>query len=199
MRIRSILLLLVALVAGFALTFHLVGRSTSTEVAAERVAAQDSKAYVLPPDKMDKAVVVDRTRIGLTVVATVWSLVQLVLILRLGVVARMRDTVVRMGANRWVQGLGFVFLLLLVTGLLDLPLAIYGHRVSLAYGLSVQGWGSWLDDKAKVLGLELADRRSAGDVDVLGHSQVANALVVLVLDSGRAVCGCGSVRHAVCH
>jgi STE24 endopeptidase len=154
MSFRSILLLLAVLVAGFALTFHVVGRSTPAEVAAEQIAAHDSTAYVLPPDKMDKAVVLNRARIGLTVVATVWSLVQLPLILGLGVVARIRDAAVRMNANRWAQGFGFVFLLLLVTSLLDLPLAIYGHRVSLAFGLSVQGWGSWLGDKAKALGLE---------------------------------------------
>jgi Zn-dependent protease with chaperone function len=30
-----------------------------------------------------------------------------------------------------------------------LPLQLYGHHISLAYGLSVQGWGSWLADWAK--------------------------------------------------
>jgi Zn-dependent protease with chaperone function len=53
-----------------------------------------------------------------------------------------------------VQGFSFVFLLLLVTNLLNLPLGIYGHRAALSYGLSVQGWGSWLGDRAKTFALE---------------------------------------------
>jgi STE24 endopeptidase len=43
---------------------------------------------------------------------------------------------------------------LLLMALLDLPLQIYGHHIGLAYGLSVQGWGSWLVDKAKLFALE---------------------------------------------
>jgi STE24 endopeptidase len=66
----------------------------------------------------------------------------------------MRDVVTRLSANRWIQGFAFVFLLLLLLGLCDLPLAIYGHRAALGFGLSVQGWGSWLGDRAKVFGLE---------------------------------------------
>ena len=31
----------------------------------------------------------------------------------------------------------------------------YGQHVSRAYGISVQGWGSWLGDQAKALGLSL--------------------------------------------
>jgi STE24 endopeptidase len=32
---------------------------------------------------------------------------------------------------------------------LNAPLRIYGHHVGLAFGLSVQGWGSWVLDQAK--------------------------------------------------
>jgi Zn-dependent protease with chaperone function len=66
----------------------------------------------------------------------------------------MRDVAVGVSKSRWAQGFSFVFLLLLLTHLLNLPLGIYGHRVALSYGLSVQGWGSWLADKAKLFALE---------------------------------------------
>ena len=33
--------------------------------------------------------------------------------------------------------------------LLNAPLRVYGHHVGLAFGLSVQGWGSWVADQAK--------------------------------------------------
>jgi Zn-dependent protease with chaperone function len=90
----------------------------------------------------------------LTLVGEVWGLAQLGLILALGIVANVRDFAVRLSKNRWAQGFSFVLLLLLVRQLLNLPLGIYGHRVALEYGLSVQGWGSWLADRAKMLGLE---------------------------------------------
>jgi len=79
---------------------------------------------------------------------------QLLLILVLGVTAWMQGVAVSLSRNRWLQGFSFVFLLLLVTHLLDLPLGIYGHRVAQSYGLSVQGWGSWLADIAKMFALE---------------------------------------------
>ncbi|HEV2646267.1 MAG TPA: M48 family metallopeptidase [Acidobacteriaceae bacterium] len=56
-------------------------------------------------------------------------------------------------AQRWVQGFGFAFLVLLAMWVLDLPLGVYAHHVGLSYGLSVQGWGNWLGDRAKVFGL----------------------------------------------
>ena len=79
---------------------------------------------------------------------------QLVLLLAVGAAARMRDVAVGLSKSRWVQGFSFVFLLLLAVHLLNLPLRIYGHRTALSYGLSVQGWGSWLGDMAKMFGLE---------------------------------------------
>jgi Zn-dependent protease with chaperone function len=68
--------------------------------------------------------------------------------------ATIRDAAVELSKSRWVQCFAFTFLLLVAMHLLDLPLEVYGHRVALRYGLSVQGWGSWLTDKAKMLALE---------------------------------------------
>src|SRR6202044_1939287 len=36
-----------------------------------------------------------------------------------------------------------------------LPLAILGHHISLSYGQSIQGWGSWFADWGKALLLDL--------------------------------------------
>ena len=36
---------------------------------------------------------------------------------------------------------------------LELPLEMYGHHLSVAYGQSVQRWGSWFGDQAKSFGL----------------------------------------------
>jgi Zn-dependent protease with chaperone function len=154
MRSRSTALLLVALAAGFAAMAGWLARPTPTEARAEQIAAHNSIAYTLPPGKLAKAVALHRARMTLEVVGTVWTLAQLVLILVTGAAARMRDIAAGLSKNRWVQGFAFLFFLLLLTHLLDLPLGIYGHREAVSYGLSVQGWGSWLGDRAKMLALE---------------------------------------------
>ncbi len=73
----------------------------------------------------------------------------------------------------------FVPVLLLTLAFFELPLELYGHHISLAYGLSVQGWGSWLADwaKAELLILIFATLTLVGTVR--GHSPCPQALVVL--------------------
>lgn len=110
--------------------------------------------YTLPPEKMVKAVALFRVRTLLYFVGAGWGILQLVLLLALGIVARFRDVAERVTRNRWGQCFLFTFLLLLATEVLNLPLRIYGHHLGLAYGLSVQGWGSWLGDMAKSFLLE---------------------------------------------
>jgi Zn-dependent protease with chaperone function len=154
MSLRTLLLILVTLSACLARPPGCLAAETAAEAQASRFAERDRTAYALPPEKLRKAMALERTRILLTVAGTLWTLTQLVLILTLGVAARLRDLALRLSGNRWVQGFAFVFLLVLLLGLCDLPLAIYGHHAALGYGLSVQGWGSWFGDRAKVLGLE---------------------------------------------
>ncbi|MGP8258484.1 MAG: M48 family metalloprotease [Acidobacteriaceae bacterium] len=153
MRLHSTLLLLATLAAVFSITISCFARETPTEAQAERIASHDSAAYTLPPEMLQRAVALSRTDRILTVAGTVWMPVQLLLVLVLGVAAWMRGVAVSLSRNRWVQGFSFVFLLLLITNLLDLPLSIYGHRVALSYGLSVQGWDSWMADNAKMFAL----------------------------------------------
>jgi Zn-dependent protease with chaperone function len=154
MRFSSTLLLMLALAAGLIFTAARLARTTPTEAAAERLAAHDSTAYTLPPAKLAKAVALERTRIALTVGASVWGLLQLWLLLSTGAVARMRDFAAGLAKGRWLQCYVFLGCLLLAVAVLNLPLGIYGHWVALRYGLSVQEWGSWLGDRGKLLGLE---------------------------------------------
>ena len=162
MRVCRTLALVVILVSSFAascgsldtLKTHLWATKTPAEAYAESFAAQHTEEYTLPPGKLRKAIALNHIGEILAIAGGVWTLLQLILILGLGIAARLRDAALRLSGNRWVQGLAFVFLLLLLTGLLDLPLEIYGHHIGLAYGLSVQGWGSWLADRAKTFALE---------------------------------------------
>ena len=154
MRSGNLPLVLAALLTSLAYPAHGLAAQTVAEAQATRFAEHDRTAYTLAPEKLQKAIALDRLRMVLEVGGTLWTPIQLGLLLALGVVARMRDLVVRLSKSRWVQGPTFVLLLLAALGLLDLPLAVYGHRAALSYGLSVQGWGSWLGDRAKILGLE---------------------------------------------
>lgn len=124
---------------------------TAAEAAALRAAAGDRTAYTLPPGKLVQAQALHRIEEALTLSATVWTPVELALLLGLGWSARYRDLTRRVSGNRWVQTAVYLLLLVLTIRLLDLPIGIYGHHVALRYGLSVQGWGSWLGDKGKGL------------------------------------------------
>jgi STE24 endopeptidase len=123
--------------------------TTETEAQAFRKAVQDRTAYVLPPEKLKLAKELFRTRTTLHFLGEGWGILQLVLLLALGVPARMRDVVERLTKSRWGQCFAFVFLFLLLITLLNAPLRIYGHHMAVGYGLSVQGWGSWVRDQGK--------------------------------------------------
>ncbi|WP_035349383.1 M48 family metallopeptidase [Edaphobacter aggregans] len=108
-------------------------------------------AYSLPPEKLQQAIDYSRIRVILDFLGSGWGILQLILLLALGVIARMRNVAVNLSKSRWVQGFTFILLLLLASTLLDLPLDLYGHHAAVAYGQSVQGWGSWAWDAAKSL------------------------------------------------
>jgi STE24 endopeptidase len=127
--------------------------TTATEAKADQFAAHDSTAYSLPPEKMQKAVGLTRIRDVYYPANAIWLPVQIILILSLGWAARMQDLAAGLSKYRWLQGYAFVFLFLLATTLLTLPLDVYRHHVGLAYGFSVQGWTSWFGDQAKSFGL----------------------------------------------
>jgi STE24 endopeptidase len=148
MSLRSALFLLVALLA--LMTSPVRGQGTTpTEAQALRVAAHDRTAYTLPPEKLKQAQELFRARTTLYFLSEGWGILQLILLLLLGVPARMRDAVERLTANRWGQCFAFVFLFLLAITLLNAPIRLYAHHVGVAFGLSVQGWGSWAWDQAK--------------------------------------------------
>ena len=115
--------------------------------------AAPAQAYTLPPDKLAKAVALDRLRNILDIVSGVWGVVFLWLLLATGAAARMEALVKRISSKPWQQGLQFFALLLIAMTLASLPVGAIGHYASVANGISVQGWGSWFVDLAKSLGL----------------------------------------------
>ncbi|HEY3169462.1 MAG TPA: M48 family metallopeptidase [Thermoanaerobaculia bacterium] len=114
-------------------------------------AALASSGYTLSPEKYAKAVAFARARYRLHFAGFFWSVLVLVLLLRLRVAVRFRDRAEAFSKRRFLQASVFLPLFLLTQSLLELPPAILRHRVWLLYEQSVQGWGSWLWDRAKEL------------------------------------------------
>jgi Zn-dependent protease with chaperone function len=114
-----------------------------------------SQAYSLPPDKLARAIRLERIRNVLDIAGSVWSLVFLWLLLATSLAARMDAWAGRMFRRRWLQSLLFFAALLILITLAALPLDLYGNHISRNYGISVQGWPSWLGDMGKSLGITL--------------------------------------------
>lgn len=112
--------------------------------------------YSLPPDKLAKALALSRSGIGVEVGTAVFGFLLLVLALRFGWIARLRDLVVGLTPRRWLQGLCFIPPCVVLASAAQLPFDLWGHHESLAYGLSVQGWPSWFRDWALALLITVA-------------------------------------------
>jgi len=111
---------------------------------------QPTGQYRLSQERYEKAVAFSRAEYRLHFVSAAWGIAALLLVLRLGVVARLRDFAEAWGGgSRWLQAAIFVSALLGVLAVLHLPLRVYGHTLVVRYELSVQGWGSWLWDWTK--------------------------------------------------
>ena len=113
--------------------------------------------YQLSPDTLAKAEALYRTSTVMLVVGTLYGLGVLALLLTTRVAPRFRDLAERVSRRRVVQALVFAPLMLLTLDVLSLPVSLYGHRLQVQYGLSVQGWASWLWDltKGELLGTAL--------------------------------------------
>ncbi len=115
----------------------------------EAVAQRTITAYTLTTEQLRKSEGLHRTGIVLSLTATVFEAVLLIVLLAVRFGPRVQRVAESLSRRRLVQAFIFVPALLLTLSLFEMPLQIYGHHVSLNYGLSVQGWGSWLADWLK--------------------------------------------------
>jgi STE24 endopeptidase len=132
-------------------------KNSQQSPAAEAKTPEQTKTeqYTLSQDRYEKAVAYSRAGYTLYFVSYFLGGLFLFLILRLGVAARFRDIAENVSEKRWMQGVVFVPLLFLTTDVLDLPVSLYWHSLSLRYEQSIQGWGSWFWDwtKGELLGM----------------------------------------------
>jgi STE24 endopeptidase len=111
--------------------------------------------YTLPPATLAKARSLYYWRTGLDFGSTFWGILVLVCVLGFRWAAGLGSWASGITRKPWLQGFCSVPPLLLLLSLLHLPLSILGHHISLSYGQSVQGWGSWFLDWGKAVLLDL--------------------------------------------
>jgi len=111
--------------------------------------------YHLSRNRYEQAVAYSRASYTLYFGSFVLVVGVLLILLWRGIAARYRNWAETATDKRWLQGFIFVPLLLLTVDMVELPLRVYGHSLSLQYQMSVQSWGSWLGDWAKERGLML--------------------------------------------
>ncbi len=110
---------------------------------------QEVKTYTLPPEKYEKAVAYSRAGYRLHFIAVAYTLLMLLIILKLRIAPRFRNLAERLSRRRFVQVIIFVPLFILLYDLLQFPLDVYGHSLSRQYEMSIQGWGGWAWDWTK--------------------------------------------------
>jgi Zn-dependent protease with chaperone function len=118
--------------------------------ATQAPAAKPIQAYTLPPEKYERAVRYARATNRLYFLGFVWSVVVLLLVLAWRLGPRYRDWVERVTRRRFLEAALYTPLLLATLAVLGLPTDLYGHWLSRHYGLSVEGWGAWAWDWAKM-------------------------------------------------
>jgi Zn-dependent protease with chaperone function len=117
--------------------------------AAQQTPPQRITAYTLPPDRYKKAHDLGRIYFRFTLLSFFYGLVALWLVLRWKLAPKYRTLAEGISSNRFLQALVFAPLLILTIDVLELPTNIYEHWLSRSYGISIQGWPSWLWDWTK--------------------------------------------------
>jgi STE24 endopeptidase len=131
---------------------------TAAAPAAPQAAQKRVTAYTLPPDLYRKAHNLGKIAFWGQIVTFIYSVVLLLLLLKWKLAPKIRDWAERTTSVRFVQALLFTPLFFLTFDFLSLPTGIAREWILLKYGLSVQGWGSWLWDwtKGELIGFVIA-------------------------------------------
>ena len=123
----------------------------SQDAPSETKTTEQTKTeqFTLSHERQAKAVAYSQAGYTLYFVSYFLGGLFLFLILRLGWAAKFRDVAENVSDKKWIQGFVFVPLLFLTLDVLDLPVSLYWHALSLHYQQSIQGWGSWFWDWTK--------------------------------------------------
>jgi STE24 endopeptidase len=123
-------------------------QSPNTSKAAGQRPPTAITEYTLPPDQFKKAHALYDIQVWLYLASRLYFCALVLAFLRRGWVLRLRAWAERISESRMVQAAIVIPLFTSSLSILMLPPSLYGHHVSLQYGLSVQSWPSWLHDWA---------------------------------------------------
>ena len=123
--------------------------ASAPAVAQPQATPQKVTKYTLPPERYKKARDLARIHFRFTLISVVYGLVVLWLVLRWKISEKYRTWAEQTSSKRFLQAVVFSPLLVLTIDILELPAEVYRNWVSRAYGISVQGWGSWFWDWSK--------------------------------------------------
>ena len=109
-----------------------------------------AKTYTLPPDKLAKAIEYAAARNRLHFIAVAYGILVLAALLAGHVAPRLRSCAESATRHRASCKPSFSpHCCCCSFDILQLPLSLYGHHLSLEFEQSVQGWGSWFWDWTK--------------------------------------------------
>jgi STE24 endopeptidase len=131
--------------------------AASSPAASPQPTEKKVTGYTLPPETHKKARELSQIHFRMALIGFVYGLFILWLILKLRLASKYRDWGERFSSRPFVRGLIFTPLFFITLGVLSLPTEIYQNWVERKFGLSVQGWGSWIRDwtKGQFLGIIL--------------------------------------------
>jgi len=129
--------------------------AVTPQASPPQAQARKVTAYTLPPDLYKKAHDLGRIHFRFNLISFFYGLVVLWIVLAGKLAAKFRSWAETPSSRRWIQALIFSPLLLVTMSVLGLPADIYEQHVERAYGLSIQGWGSWSWDWVKALLISL--------------------------------------------
>jgi Zn-dependent protease with chaperone function len=114
--------------------------------------------YHLSPEKYRKAIAFSRAGYRLYFLSVLWNFAIILALLRFRFFASLRDFVEAQSPRRHIQALIFVAVVFAAVAILNLPIRIYWHDLSLSYQQSVEPWAAWLWDwtKGEFLGIAFA-------------------------------------------
>ena len=112
--------------------------------------------YHLSPEKYQKAIAYSRAGYRLYFLSVFWNLAILLLLLRSGFFAKLRDFAESRIRSTALQAVVYVPALFALLALLHLPIRLYWHHLSLYYQQSIEPWIPWLWDWTKAQLLEIA-------------------------------------------
>lgn len=130
--------------------------STDTAGLAQSLASAASPApapriteYTLPPDLSRKAHLLGQIAFWGRLGVFAYGVIILLLILKWKIAPKYRDIAERASRNRLIQAIIFSPLFIITWGILTIPGDFLEQYVLRKFGLSVQGWPSWLWDWVK--------------------------------------------------